>query len=205
MNISSSKLTALLPPIVLFVAIVLLRVLVVAFAPESWAGFSPLVAIVLCLSIILVRPVLWLVPVLAYLVSDVFISTQLYDTAPSAVFLVANLVFLFLLVCGGRAMGAKLQRFAPALLATAGGVLLSYLLLNTLSWIGNPGYAQTLAGWWQSQTLGLPGLPASLTFLRNSLVGNLTFTACFVAAAHYFPSKDVLTSSAPTRQSASTH
>jgi len=204
MNLPTCKRTALLPPIALFVAIVLLRVLVVAFAPESWAGFSPLVAIVLCLSIILVRPVLWLVPAVAYLVSDVFISTQLYDTAPSAVFLTANLVFLFLLVCGGRAMGEKLQRFAPALLATTGGVLLSYLLLNTLSWIGNPGYSQTFAGWWQSQTIGLPGFPASLTFLRNSLVGNLTFTAFFVAAAHYFPSKESVSSMATTRQSAST-
>lgn len=202
MNFSTSKRTALLLPIALFVAIVFLRVLVAAYAPESWAGYSPLIAIVLCLSIILVRPMMWLAPVLAYLVSDIFISTQLYGSAPNAVFLLANLVFLFLLVCGGRAMGGKLQRFAPALLATTAGVLFSYLLLNTLSWIGNPGYAQTIAGWWQSQTLGLPGLPASLTFLRSGLIGNLVFTACFVAAAHYYPSRKSVPSPASVTDSA---
>lgn len=203
MNFSTNKRIALLPPIALFVTIVLLRVLVAAYAPESWAGFSPLVAIVLCLSIIIVRPVLWLVPLAAYLVSDVFISTQLYGYAPNAGFLIANLVILLLLVCGGRAMGEKLQRFAPALLATAGGVLLAYLLLNTLSWVSSPGYAKSLAGWWQSQTIGLPGFPASLVFLRNSLIGNLTFTACFVAAAHYFPSREQISTIATTRHSAS--
>ncbi len=203
MKTSTNTRAALLPPIALFVAIVLLRILVAAYAPESWAGFSPLVAVVLCLSIILIRPVMWLVPAAAYLVSDVFISTQLYGSAPSTVFLVVNVAFMFLLVCGGRAMGDKLKRFAPALFATAGGVVLAYLLLNTLSWIGNPGYAKSIAGWWQSQTIGLPGFPASLTFLRNGLIGNLTFTACFVAAAHCFSSKEHAPLIATTRQSAS--
>lgn len=203
MNTSTKLRAVLLPPIALFVAIVLLRVLVAAYAPESWAGYSPLFAIVLCLSIILVRPVLWLVPAAAYLVSDIFISTQLYESAPSAVFLVANLVFMLLLVLGGRGMGDKLKSFAPALLATAGGVILAYLLLNTLSWLGSPGYVKSLAGWWQSQTIGLPGFPASLTFLRNGLIGNLTFTACFVAAAHCFRSNEKVSPIATTQQSAS--
>lgn len=203
MNTSTNTRTTLLAPVVLFLTIVFLRILIAAYAPQSWAGFSPLVAIVLCLSIILVRPAMWLIPAVAYLVSDVFISTQIYGSAPNVVFLLANIVFMILLVCGGRAMGDKLKRFIPALVATAGGVLIAYTFLNTLSWIGNPGYAQSIAGWLQAQTVGLPGLPASLTFLRNGLIGNLAFTACFVAAAHYFPFSKSVSPSVNTRASVS--
>ena len=203
MNSTSNLRAACLSSIALFVAIVALRILVAAYAPDSLAGFSPLVAVVLCLSMVPVRPVMWVVPAFAYLVSDVFISARIYDSAPSVLFLVANTFFMFLLVCGGRALGDRLKRFAPALFATATGVIVAYLLLNTLSWIGNPGYVKSLAGWWQSQTVGLPGFPPSLTFLRNSLIGNLGFTACFVAVAHYFPSGESVSSAAPSRQSAS--
>ena len=133
MNSTSNLRAACISSIALFVAIVALRILVAAYAPDSLAGYSPLVAVVLCLSIVLVRPVMWVIPAFAYLVSDVFISARIYDSTPSILFLAANTLFMLLLVCGGRALGDRLKRFAPALFATAGGVLLAYLLLNTLS------------------------------------------------------------------------
>lgn len=51
--------------------------------------------------------------------------------------------------------------------------LVHYLLANTYAWATMPEYEKSLAGWWQSQTIGLPGpFPPAIAFLRNALVGN---------------------------------
>lgn len=57
-----------------------------------------------------------------------------------------------------------------------------YLVTNTMSWIVDPGYAKTLAGWVQAMTTGLPGLPPTIWFLRNSLLSDLAFSCLLLAA-----------------------
>jgi len=57
-----------------------------------------------------------------------------------------------------------------------------YFLTNTMAWAMSAGYAKTLSGWWQAQTVGLPGFPPSWTFLRNSLISDLGFGSLLVAA-----------------------
>lgn len=57
-----------------------------------------------------------------------------------------------------------------------------YLAANTLSWLSSPAYAKTLLGWWQSQTLGLPGYPPSWTFLRNAILADTAWCALAAAA-----------------------
>lgn len=56
------------------------------------------------------------------------------------------------------------------------GVLFSsvlfYVVTNTFCWAAYPGYAKTLAGWWQSQSTGLPGFLPSWCFLRNALIAD---------------------------------
>jgi len=52
-----------------------------------------------------------------------------------------------------------------------------YFAANTLSWIVSPAYAKTLAGWWQSQTFGVPGYPPSWMFLRNAILANTAWCA----------------------------
>jgi hypothetical protein len=39
-----------------------------------------------------------------------------------------------------------------------------------------PGYPASFLGWWQANTVGLPGYAPSWIFLRNSLPGDLGFT-----------------------------
>lgn len=57
-----------------------------------------------------------------------------------------------------------------------------YLVTNTMSWFVDPGYAKTLAGWVQAMTTGLPGLPPTFWFLRNSLLSDLAFSCLLLAA-----------------------
>jgi len=57
-----------------------------------------------------------------------------------------------------------------------------YVFTNTMSWFVDPGYAKTLAGWMQAMTTGLPGLPPTIWFLRNSLLSDLAFSCLLLAA-----------------------
>jgi hypothetical protein len=59
--------------------------------------------------------------------------------------------------------------------------LLFYIAANTFSWWNNlvmkmtPSYSPTLAGWWQANTMGLPGYVPTWLFLRNGVAGDLFF------------------------------
>jgi len=57
-----------------------------------------------------------------------------------------------------------------------------YLVTNTLSWLLMPEYAKSVGGWLQALTVGLPGLPPTWTFLRNSLLSDLGFSALLILA-----------------------
>ena len=62
------------------------------------------------------------------------------------------------------------------------GAILFYLITNTASWLNDPGYAKTLAGWLQALTTGLPGYPSTWEFFRNTLLSGGIFTGLFVGA-----------------------
>lgn len=59
-----------------------------------------------------------------------------------------------------------------------------YLVTNTVSWLTDPAYAKNLAGWAQALTIGigLPGLPPTTWFLRQSLISDLAFSCLLLAA-----------------------
>jgi hypothetical protein len=69
-----------------------------------------------------------------------------------------------------------------SLMGTLACSIAFYLITNTLSWFIDPGYAKTLAGWVQAMTNGLPGLPPTIWFLRNSLLSDLAFSCLLLAA-----------------------
>lgn len=63
--------------------------------------------------------------------------------------------------------------------------VLHYLAGNTYAWAVLPEYEKSFAGWWRSQTVGLPGpYPPAIAFLRNALVGNACW--CLLAAPFFF-------------------
>ena len=59
--------------------------------------------------------------------------------------------------------------------------LLFYVAANTFSWWNNmalkmtPAYSPNLTGWWQANTVGLPGYVPTWLFLRNGIAGDLFF------------------------------
>lgn len=69
-----------------------------------------------------------------------------------------------------------------SLMGTLACSIAFYLITNTLSWFVDPGYTKTLAGWVQAMTTGLPGLPPTIWFLRNSLLSDLAFSCLLLAA-----------------------
>ena len=62
------------------------------------------------------------------------------------------------------------------------GAILFYFITNTASWLNNPDYAKTLAGWIQALTTGLPNFPSTWEFFRNTLLSGGLFTGLFVGA-----------------------
>jgi hypothetical protein len=79
----------------------------------------------------------------------------------------------------------KNARPSVILPAVLGGSFFFYLTTNTASWLYEPGYAKTAAGWLQALTTGLPGYAPTWTFYRNTLVSDLLFTAIFLACIHW--------------------
>ncbi|MES2594333.1 MAG: DUF6580 family putative transport protein [Verrucomicrobiota bacterium] len=57
-----------------------------------------------------------------------------------------------------------------------------YGVTNTAAWMVEPGYAKTLAGWWQAQTTGLPAFAPSWIFLKNALLSDLAFSGLLLVA-----------------------
>ena len=57
-----------------------------------------------------------------------------------------------------------------------------YLVSNTISWIANPAYVKSVAGWIQALTVGLPGFPPTWVFGLKSLLGTGLFTGLFAGA-----------------------
>jgi hypothetical protein len=90
------------------------------------------------------------------------------------------------------AWAAARWRGQAGLIGSLGGVLTAslafYFVTNSVSWLVEPAYAKTAGGWLQALTTGLPGYAPTWTFLRNSLLSDLGFSALlmllFNAEAH---------------------
>jgi len=160
------------------------RVMRVQWAPDSLPNFSPLMAIALCgaLFLPLSRRMALLTPLVALALSDILLNIHYGVSLFSPYALVSLLCY-----AGAAGLGLGLRRFKASIPLTLTAVLASavvfYLVTNTLSWVGNPAYAQTLAGWVQALTIGVPGFPPTWTFFRNALASNLVFALGFSVIA----------------------
>lgn len=85
-------------------------------------------------------------------------------------------------IIGGRLRGRT--GVLGTLLGTAACSIAFHLITNTQAWMMSPAYPQTLAGWWQAQTVGdLIHLPQSWIFLVRSLISDLGFASMLVIAS----------------------
>lgn len=149
----------------------------------TWANFTPLVAIAFCGAMLFRGPARWLVPLGALFFSDIL----LYFVYPMSADIVTMLVRY--LALGGIVLAAghfgSLKATPQGWFRSLAGVTLCslgfYLITNSFSWLLEPAYAKSLAGWVQAITVGVPGYVPSWMFFRNALVGDLFFTALFLA------------------------
>jgi hypothetical protein len=142
-------------------------------------NFAPLAAIALCGAIYLPRRAAVLLPLAALVVSDVVLNVFHYHKPLFSWEILPHYLALGLVSWLGFALRGKvtaLRLFG----ASISGSVIFYVITNTGSWIGEPLYAKTFAGWFQAMTTGLPGFAPTWMFSRNTFVGDLVFTALFL-------------------------
>lgn len=143
-------------------------------------NFSPLAAVALCGAIYLPRRVAFVLPLAALLVSDLLINAR-YGVALVTGEMLSRYVALALVAGLGFSLREK-ARVPLVLGAAVLGSVLFFFLTNTTSWLTEPAYAKTAAGWVQAMTTGVSGVrPTTLEFFRNTLLSDFLFTAVFVA------------------------
>jgi len=145
-------------------------------------NFSAAYAIAFCGGLYFARSMAWWLPLGALIVTDILLNVFYYHASVfNGYMLVKTLAFV-----GIVAMGRLFKPQMSWLKLTCGGLLgatLFYLLTNTASWINDPAYAKTLAGWIQALTVGRPDFhPTTLEFFRNTLLSGGLFTALFVGS-----------------------
>lgn len=155
-----------------------------AVALPELPNFSPLMAIAFCGGLFLPAGLAIVIPLVALIASDIFLNLNAGLGALGAAELLRYSCYAFAIAAGLwiRQRGAGAGWIAGGVLANA---VVFYIVTNTAAWIGNPLYSQSLAGWVQSLTLGIPGFAPTWMFFRNSLISDALFTGLFVTAMHF--------------------
>lgn len=154
---------------------------------RPWVGgpenFAPLAALALCGSLYFPRPWSWAGPMLALLVSDLFLNLH-YGLGPISESSGAALVSYFLISVMGARLAQQLS-WRAWLGGSLAATLIFYVVTNTGAWWSIPIYEKSWSGWVQALTVGIPGYPPTWTFLRSSLISDLLFTGLFVAGVEW--------------------
>lgn len=161
---------------------------VVAFALSRIPGllpsnFSAAYAFAFCAGVYFRGATAWWLPLGTMLATDLALNFFYYHSTV-AVFCIYNLPNYLLyaaMIWFGRRLGAR-ANFFKLLAGSLLGAIVFYLVTNTLSWLEISSYAKTFAGWIQALWTGLPGLPPTWEFFRNTLLSTGIFTALFVGA-----------------------
>jgi hypothetical protein len=147
-------------------------------------NFSAAYALAFCGGLYFAGAMAWWLPLGALLATDICFNLFLYhEPVVSWYMLVKTLAFAGIVLLG-RLFSPRMN-FFKLLGGGLLGAILFYLITNTASWLNDPGYAKTLAGWLQALTTGLPGYPSTLEFFRNTLLSGGLFTGLFVGAMKF--------------------
>ena len=169
-------------------------VLMLVFAASRWPGmlpqnFSAAHALLFCAAFWLPGWMGWVLPLATIIVTDVLLNLFHYNEPALASELISNWMILALFVVLAKWL-AKRRSYGRVFLGTLLGALLFYLVSNTVSWMVNPAYAKTIAGWVQALTVGLPGFPPTWVFGLKSLLGTGLFTGLFAGAMKWSEALD---------------
>lgn len=160
---------------------------IVAAWDPNLVNFSPLMALAFCGGVYFRNRWLWLVPLAALSLSDLYLDHYYavqfgYEWTFSGVLI---RTFCFAIAIGLGWMVAQRKSWLNLFSGALGGAIIFYLITNTASWANDIIYAKSLAGWWQAMTVGHPEFPPTLLFFRNSLVSDLVFTGLFAVGMEY--------------------
>lgn len=147
------------------------------------ANFMPLTAIAFSSSACLGRRHDWLVPVLMLVASDIMLNVH-YGEPPIGSWTIVSLVCLTLFAFAGRAVTAR-RSVSLMVCGSLACTIVFYFVSNTVCFAVSPDYPPGFSGWVQALTVGLPGYPPTWMFLRNSLVGDLSYTLLLVSVLNW--------------------
>ena len=135
-------------------------------------GFTAAYALVFCAGVYFRGAMAWWLPLGVMAATDIGLNIFYHYKYNTPVFQSRAPAQLRDL-CGTDRGGQMVRHNAPFWKLLLGGILgaaMFYLLTNTLSWLMDPHYAKTMAGWIQALFTGLPGYPPSWEFFRNTLL-----------------------------------
>ena len=164
------------------------------FAASRWPGmlpqnFSAAHALLFCAAFWLPGWMGWVLPLATIIVTDILLNLFHYSMPVMVPELVVNWMILALFVVLAKWL-ARRRSYGRVFLGTLIGALLFYLVSNTVSWLVNPVYAKSIAGWVQALTVGLPGFPPTWLFGLKSLLGTGLFTGLFAGAMKWSEALD---------------
>jgi hypothetical protein len=114
--------------------------------------------------------------------TDAGLNVFYYHVPPFGLNLLLNYAVFAALIGLGKWFGSR-AGFFKLLSGGLLGAVIFYLVTNTLSWLQDPAYAKTIAGWIQSLTTGrLDVHPTTWEMFRNTLASGGLFTALFAGA-----------------------
>jgi hypothetical protein len=157
---------------------------VAAIHVPALVNFAPLMALAFCGAVYFSDRRLWLVPLAALTLSDLYLdyyyASAFGETWTWQSVVVRALCFALALPLGR--VVAQHKNWLTLLGGALAGSLLFYLVTNTDAFFRDPLYVKTAAGWWQAMTIGRPEFPPTLFFFRNTLASDLFFTGIFAFA-----------------------
>jgi hypothetical protein len=144
-------------------------------------NFSAAYALAFCGGLYFTGAMAWWLPLGTLLATDILLNLFYYHEPVFSVYMLIKTLAFVALVGLGRLFSPR-ANFLKLLGGGLLGALFFYFITNTASWLNNPEYAKTLAGWLKALTTGLPGYPSTWEFFRNTLLSGGLFTGLFVGA-----------------------
>ncbi len=139
-------------------------------------NFSPVIAIFWFCGSYLRGSISWIAPIVSIFISDLLLN-PFYGRNLLEPFMLTTIISYVLIWWLGKRIGdsRSLAFWTSGALFSA---LLFHIITCSFSWIANPAYPKTIAGFFQAIIIGEPGFAPSYLFLRNSLLGTLFFSLC---------------------------
>lgn len=171
------------PSLVIALLVITVSYRVFASQFDFLGNTAPLMAIAFG-GAMLLGPRFWILPVAFLILSDLVLGVVNGGGGIGGYTVMSVLFYLGVAWIGGQA--GKGDKIWPTMwCGTLLCGVLFYLAANTYSFFAWPGYEKSLAGWWQSQTIGVPGInPPAWMFLRNALIADSIW--CALAGLLFF-------------------